>query len=199
MLKKFLFVLGFFFFLVLLSSLWDLVPNQGSNQYPLQWKHEVLTTGPPRIYSSESFNSTIFTFCSLSQVEKISNILPNLLEITDSHVNRLTPASLKVNAWWWIMVFKDTGYFYLNNNTDSATYTETSEGYTSSFYCYDSRRGMRERMYERSPLRLSHLCYILSLLCSSDIYLGLNLNHLFQLLKIEIKDRLWVLTVMGEK
>ena len=28
--------------------MWDLsFPNQGSNLYPLQWKHRVVTTGPP--------------------------------------------------------------------------------------------------------------------------------------------------------
>ena len=37
---------SFFPFLAKEHSMWDL-PPQGSNPRPLQWKHRVLTTGPP--------------------------------------------------------------------------------------------------------------------------------------------------------
>ena len=84
MLRKVLFVFGLFWLYCTASGI--LVPNQRSNQCPLQWKHEVLTTGPPGFYSSESFNSTIFMFFALSRVEKISKISPNLLEFTDYHI-----------------------------------------------------------------------------------------------------------------
>ena len=44
------FFLIFFIYLAvpgLSCSMWDLVPDQGSNPDPLHWEHGVLATGPP--------------------------------------------------------------------------------------------------------------------------------------------------------
>ena len=35
-------------------------PDQGANPYPLNWKHGVLATGPPRKSHTYLFNSTLF-------------------------------------------------------------------------------------------------------------------------------------------
>ena len=41
------FLIFFFIFLTTSCDMWNLFPSQGSNPWPLQWKHRVLTTGPP--------------------------------------------------------------------------------------------------------------------------------------------------------
>ena len=66
----------YFYFLATLHGMWDLVPQGGVDLQPLQWKHRILTTGPPgKSQYFTSFNYCFFILLLKSGGESLSSLI----------------------------------------------------------------------------------------------------------------------------